>query len=385
MKKEILENQALYQQMLFFDPLKKKAVFETKDGKLNIYYAEEKLGVKLIDKGVVEFNYYAPNAKSVKVKGIGGSMPQEYDMTPVGNGYWQAVAHDINPGFHYHTYFVDGVQTTNPLAPYGYGCFYAINYFDMPEDDSDFFLLQNVPHGDIRMELYKSTVNGRTKAAWVYTPPGYDENLDKKYPVLYIQHGVGENEIGWIWQGKLNYIADNLIAAGKMEEMIIVMNSGYAFVPGEKNMFFPGDFDSELVGDCIPFIDGKFRTKSEREYRAIAGLSLGSSQAYYSGIMHMEDTFSAIGIFSGGARPIGMLNAFDVSSAFEDGEKFNKLIKVFFVSAGEQERMIDANRTFLNEIKETKGINSVHYSRPGYHEWDVWRYSAYEFLQLIFK
>lgn len=386
MKKEVYENQALYQQMMFFDPLNKKAVFERKDGVTSVHYVDEKQGVRILSKGVVEFNYYAPNAKSVRVKGMGGSMPQEYEMKPLGDGYWQVIAEDINPGFHYHVYFVDGVQTINQLAtPLGYGCFFNINYFDMPEEDSDFFLLQKVPHGDVRMELYKSSVNGRTKAAWVYTPPGYDENPDKKYPVLYIQHGVGEDETGWIWQGKLNYIADNLLAAGKMEEMLIVMNSGYAFVPGGKYMFFPGDFDSELVNDCIPFIDGKYRTLTDRENRGIAGLSLGSAQAYYSGITHMEDTFSAIGIFSGGVTPKGMLDSYDLSYAYDDPEKFNRLLKLLFVSAGEQEGMLERNKEFLEEIKNTKGINSVIYSRPGYHEWDVWRYSAYEFLQLLFK
>ena len=389
MKKEIINNQALYQHMLFFDPLNKRAVLyrsnEDADIAERIYYVDEKPGVRILENGDVEFNYYAPGAKSVKVKGIGGSMPQEYDMEPVGDGYWQVVAKDIAPGFHYHIYIVDGVQTTNQLAPYGYGCFYVINFFEKPDEDSDFFLLHDVPHGDIRMELYKSSVTGRIKAAWVYTPPGYDQNVDKRYPVLYIQHGVGENETGWIWHGKLNYIADNLLAEGKMEEMIIVMNSGYAFVPGEKYMFFPGDFDSELVNDCIPFIDSKYRTLADREHRAVAGLSLGSAQAYYSGITHMEDTFSAIGIFSGGVRPVGMFDSYDLSWAFEDPEKFNRLIKVFFVSAGEQEMMYESNKEFLQRMKEEKGINSVFYSRPGYHEWDVWRYSAREFLQLLFK
>ena len=385
MYKDLVKNQALYQHMLFFDPLNKKAVFEEKDGEMNIYYVDEKPGVKIRENGDVEFNYYAPGAKSVKVKGLGGSMPQTYDMEPVVDGYWQAVADDIPPGFHYHVYFVDGVQTTNILAPYGYGNFYSINFFEKPDEDSEFFLLQNVPHGDIRMELYKSSVTGRTKAAWVYTPPGYDANVAKRYPVLYIQHGVGENESGWIWQGKLNYIADNLLAEGKMKEMIVVMNTGYAFVPGGRYMFFPGDFDSELVNDCIPFIDGKCRTLADRENRAVAGLSLGSSQAYYSGITHMDDTFSAIGIFSGGADPKGMFGSYDLSYAFEDPDKFNRLIKVFFVSTGNRDMMYEDNVEFLENMKKTKGINSIGYFIPGYHEWDVWRLSAREYLQLLFK
>jgi enterochelin esterase-like enzyme len=202
---------------------------------------------------------------------------------------------------------------------------------------------------------------------------------------MYIQHGVGENETGWIWQGKLNYIADNLIAAGKCEEMIIVMNSGYAFEDGKINMFLPGDFERELVHDCIPFIDGKYRTLTDKDHRAIAGLSLGSAQALSIGMNHMEDLFSYVGVFSGGVAAKGMFGDFDISAAFEDGERFNRLLKVFFVSFGEQEPMGERNRATLDELYKTKGIKSVVYSRPGYHEWDVWRYSAREYLQLLFK
>lgn len=383
MKKEIIENQALNQHILFFDPVNVKV---EADGINPPKHFDEKQGVIVYENGDVEFNFYAPNAKSVRVAGAGGSMPQSYDMEPVGGGYWQVIAKDIAPGYHYHNYFVDGVQTTNQLAPYGYGMFYAINFFEKPAEDAEFFLLHDVPHGDIRMELYKATVTGRTKAVWVYTPPGYDENTNKKYPVLFIQHGVSENETGWIWQGKLNYIADNLLAEGKIEEMLIVATEDYAFVPDGYYMFFPGDFDSELVNDIVPFIDGKFRTFGDREHRAIAGLSLGAAQAYYSGVTHMEDTFSHLGVFSSGIDPIGMFNSYDINYAFEDIEKFNRLLKVFFVSAGEQEvPMCQNSKDFLKTMKEQKGLNSVMYSHPGYHEWDVWRYSLREYLQLLFK
>lgn len=382
MKKEILDNQAMYQHITFFDPI--DISVDMSGGGFPKHTAEKK-GVVIRENGYVEFNFYAPNAKSVRVSGIGGSMPQCYDLKPLGDGYWQAVATDIVPGFHYIDFFVDGVKTINQLAPIGYGCFYAINFFEKLDEDSEFFLLQDVPHGDIRMELYKSSENGRTKAAWVYTPPSYDENTYKKYPVLYIQHGVGENETGWIWQGKLNYIADNLLAEGKMKEMLIVMNAGYAFKPDGYYMFFPGDFDSELTKDCIPFIDSKYRTLSDRENRAIAGLSLGAGQALYSGITHMEDLFSAIGVFSCGIQPKGMFDAYDLTEAFSDGERFNKYIKLFFSSAGEQEPMIVKNKEIIKELKEKKGIDTVFYSRPGYHEWDVWRYSACEYLKRLFK
>ena len=197
------------------------------------------------------------------------------------------------------------------------------------------------------MEYYKSSVNDRIKCAWVYCPPGYDSS-DERYPVLYIQHGVGENETGWVWQGKINYIADNLIADGFAEKMIIVMNSGYAFKEGEDPVFFPGDFDSELVNDCIPYIDSKYRTKTDKRNRAVAGLSLGSSQAFLSAMLH-RDIFGSLGVFSGGF-PIKR-GEYDFTDYFADAEKVNSDFDLIFVSGGEQEGFVERTLPQLNELR----------------------------------
>ena len=384
-REEILRNQALDQHMLFFSPLNKKAVFERDGERPRIYYVPEKPGVRVLDFGKAEFNFYAPEAITVTVKGWGGSMPQEYALQAVEKGYWQCVAEDVLPGFHYCDFFVDGVRTVNPLAPVGYGGFRVCNFFEMPEADSDFWLLQDVPHGELRMEQYTSSVNGRVKACWVYTPPGYDAHPRRRYPVLYIQHGAGENETGWFWQGKLNYIADNLIAAGKCPEMIIVANSGYAFEEGRIDMFLPGDFDRELTQDCIPFIDKRFRTLADKDNRAIAGLSLGSAQAFTIGLDHRRDLFSWIGVFSGGVGYKGMFDSYDVTEAFADGEAFNRDIKLLFVSWGSHEPMGERNAAFLDEIEQEKGIRAVRHVHEGWHEWDVWRHAACEYMQRIFR
>ena len=386
-KQEILNNQALQQHMLFFSPLNRKAQRDNSgpNGRPRLHYVEEKQGVKILDYGVAEFNFYAPEAKTVSVKGWGGSMPQQFDLHPTENGYWQCVGEGILPGFHYCDFYVDGVRTINQLAPVGYGGFRVVNFFEMPEEGSAFWLMQNVPHGDVRMEQYTSSVNGRVKAAWVYTPPTYDQNPDKRYPVLYIQHGVGENETGWIWQGKLNYIADNLIAEGKCEEMIIVVNSGYAFVDGQIDMFLPGDFDRELVQDCIPFIDKKFRTLTDKDHRAIAGLSLGSAQAFTIGLAHRKDTFSYVGVFSGGVAAKSAFGGYDMTDVFADGEAFNRDIKLLFVSWGTHEPMGEHNAEFLDQIEREQGIKAVRHTHEGWHEWDVWRYAAHAYMQLLFK
>lgn len=384
MHKNVTENQALGQHALFFDPLNKVAKFEKNEkGEFTIYYVDEKPAVRVLENGDVEFNYYAPGAKSVRVEGIGGSMPQKFDLQPAGDGYWHAVVHDIAPGFHYHRYYVDGVQATNIKAPFGYGCFEVINYFEVPNaEDCDFFMLRDVPHGTVRMELFKSSLTGRTRCCYIYTPPGYDENLSRRYPVLYLQHGGGENETGWIWQGKINYIMDNLLAEGKCEEMIIVMNSGYVFKPGaEQDGSGLGWFDEMLVKDCIPFIDSRYRTLADRTGRAVAGLSMGGMQSNVT-IMKNLDLFANVGIFSGGFTVKG--KGFDLTDLFENPEKCNETFKLLFVSIGQQEHGYVQLEERMNELRR-KGVKNVFYSCPGYHEWDVWRYSAREFLKLVFK
>lgn len=387
------QNQIIPSHMLFFDPLNKEARVPddvpAEKGYQALYYADRRPGIEVHGNGKVTFSFYAPDASRVEVAGIGGNLGTDrHSMERVpsagkeDDGFWSVTLTDIPAGFHYHEYFVDGTRCINPDAPLGYGCFYPINFFEMPDEDSGFYSMQDVPHGDVRMELYPSPVNGIVKACWVYTPYGYDESLSRQYPVLYIQHGVGENETGWIWQGKLNLIADNLASEGKCRDMIIVMNSGYAFVEGEDPVFFPGDFDRELTEGCIPFIEKKYRILPGRDNRAIAGLSLGSTQAFAIGMNH-RDLFSWIGVFSGGlpiTRP-----EYDYTEFFNDPRDIDQALHLLFISCGEQEPMYESTMEAAERIAESgcKSILAKHY--PGYHVWDVWRYSARDFLQEVFQ
>lgn len=381
------QNQIIPSHLLFFDPFYMEAQIprsvSREKGYQAIRYVDRKPGVDVHGNGRVTFHFYAPEASSVEVAGIGGGMGNKrHPMEKDADGFWSVTLTDIPAGFHYHEYYVDNNRCTNPDVPLGYGCFYPINYFEMPDADSDFYYLKDVPHGDVRMELYASPVTGHTKACWVYTPHGYEENPAAQYPVLYIQHGVGENETGWIWQGKLNLIADNLAAEGKCRDMIIVMNSGYAFVEGEDPVFFPGDFDRELTEGCIPFIENKYRILPGRDNRAIAGLSLGSTQAFSIGMKHRE-LFSWIGVFSGGlpiTRP-----EYDYTDFFADPAAIDGALHLLFVSCGEQEPMYGPTMESVNRIQQSgcQCILGTHY--PGYHVWDVWRYSARDFLQEVFQ
>jgi enterochelin esterase-like enzyme len=383
MKKEIIENQALHEHALFFDPVDRDLVFASDEaGRPMGKYVKKHPGVEVKPNGDAVFSYHAPNAKSVQVAGIGGTMgSQRYDMKPCGNGDWTVTVSGIGPGFHYHEYYVDGNRACNDLAPLGYGCFRAINFFEMPEIHSDFYLLQDVPHGTIRMDYFESTVTGRTRNCYVYTPPGYEEHPEKRYPVLYLQHGGGESETGWIWQGKVNYIMDNLLASGQCKEMIIVMNNGYAEAEGYEYDSAIGLLDQVLVKDCIPFIDKKYRTIADRHSRAMAGLSMGGFQTQYA-VFHHPEYFASLGMFS--AVFIEKDENYDYTPLFEDAEEFNRQFDLIFVSAGDQEPISVSNAEILGRLRK-KGIHSVMYVTPGYHEWQVWRYSCCEFLKRVFQ
>lgn len=373
-------NQSLSSHTLFFDPVNRKVDWSRVDSGLNmIPYVEEKPGVLVLENGDVVFHFFAPDADSVEVANLGGPRHQ---MTCCSDGYWSVTLSGIPAGFYYHHYFVNGMLTTNKLTPFGYGCFQPINYYEVPDHESDFYLLQKVPHGTIRMELYESEVTGRTRNCWIYTPPGYDQDSNKLYPVLYLQHGGGENEIGWVWQGKINYILDNLLAANLCEEMLVVMNSGYAFKDDELTNFLPGDFDSVLMKDCIPFIEHNYRVKKDRNNRAMAGLSMGAFQTLETTFRHI-DAFSWIGLLSG-SLSIKANSNYDHRSLFNDPDEFNECVNLLFLAMGEQEAgypsIVEEHQKLLE-----KGIQSTLFTCPGQHDWQVWRKSIHSFLTRLFR
>lgn len=380
-------NIALDSHGLFYDPayLKMK-LFTDSEGRIGPRHTYENPGVKVSEDGSVEFCFFAPNAKKVQVAGLNGlEMGSKlHDMVKDEEGYWRVTLNDMPDGCHYHEYFVDGNCVINPLASIGYGCHKAINFFEKAGKDCEFYQQQNVPHGTIHMELFDSKVTGKTRNCWVYTPPGYEQNTQKEYPVLYLQHGGGENETGWIWQGKVNYIIDNLIADKKCSEMIIVMNCLYCLDDRIEQEFLSGDFDSMLVNDCIPFIESKYRVKPGDENRAMAGLSMGSYHTVMTTLKHLG-MFPYIGIFSGSLDRRWYCD-FDHNKVFDNSKNFNEKVKCLFFGIGEQEdRLINNMGEYYRILTQEKGIPVTWYTCPGYHEWTVWRKCLYEFAQLLFR
>jgi len=271
--------------------------------------------------------------------------------------------------------------------PFGYGCSRVMNFIEVADPAEDFYLLKDVPHGSVRMEIYKSSVSGRFRNCWVYTPPRYDQNVGKSYPVLYIQHGGGENETGWVWQGKINYIIDNLLAAGQCAEMIVVMNSGYVYNEVAEGLFANASLGDVIVKDCIPFIDANFRTKADRQNRAISGLSMGGGHAKTIAFEH-NDYFANLGVFSSGSGFEAVGNNlgvdYDYSSFFVSPEFYNKTMRLTFVGCGEQDPRHEYTGPQVKALQD-KGFAVQYHSYPGYHEWDVWRFCARDFIKQLFK
>jgi len=339
------------------------------------------VGARPLENGNVFVTFYAPEAQSVSAFHEDVSIELEKDE----NGVWSGELPYDEPGFKQLGFRVNGVRVMNPMAPIAFGSGRPINYVDIPDTACEYLLLKDVPHGSITHEIFKSSVTGRYETCLVYTPPGYKHDLDKRYPVIYLQHGGGENEMCWVYQGKINYIMDNLLAEGKAVPALIVMNNGMVQVGDGKGglVVDKEKFQDLLIEDCIPMIEKEYRVKPGKENRAIAGLSMGSLQSGKI-IMERTDMFSAAGLFTGFLPPRTPVSELPYLKVLDNAEFFNKEVRLFFRAMGNKEPSIPL---FASEAKmcDEKGIKYVERIYPGGHEWRVWRAAAHDFLQLVFK
>ncbi len=323
----------------------------------------------------VEFQVQAPEAQEVAVDICGKVYPMQREE----DGPWKVVTEALEPGFHYYFLVVDGMRLSDPNSQLFFGTGVDASAIDIPEAGVDFYLEKNVPRGEVRMQRYWSETLNAWRTCYVYLPAEYDSNPSKRYPVLYLQHGGGEDETGWARQGKTDIILDNLIAAKKAVPMLIVMDYGQA-----------GDFAQILLNETIPMIDSKYRTLADPKHRAMAGLSFGGGQSWSIGLKHPE-VFSSIGIFSsgmfGGVGP-GAYAPFSVESQLPellaDPVAFNAAHPVFYMSCGEGDPRIEHTRAAA-EALNAAGAKVKFTAWPGGHEWQPWRKSLNEFCQLVFK
>jgi enterochelin esterase family protein len=338
----------------------------------------------------VTFRLKAPDAQKMRVH-----VDKDYDMERDTNGVWSVTTTPQVPGFHYYWFILDGLNVCDPASETFFGWGRQCSGLEVPSKGEDFYDVKDVPHGEIRQRPYFSKTTGDWRRAFVYTPPDYDSNRDARYPVLYLQHGAGEDERGWSLQGRVNHIMDNLIAGKKAKPMLIVMEEGYAQKAGSSLGAAPPDsrrapsaFEGVVINDLISMIDATYRTKTNREDRAMAGLSMGGMQTF-SITLNNLDKFAYIGGFSGAGGGFGG-GTFDAKTAHSgvlaDADAFNKKVKLVWLGIGtaEGERFYNGVKNYRDAL-EKAGIKTVLYEPPGTaHEWQTWRRCLREFAPLLF-
>lgn len=336
--------------------------------------------------GRVTFRLAAPEAKRVQLQPGGGDNglgKSAVDLVRGEDGEWTLTTEPAVPGFHYYWFLVDGAIVNDPGSETFFGWERQCSGIEIPEPGVDFYDVKEVPHGEVRSFWYHSEVAGKPRRALVYTPPGYNQAAER-YPVLYLQHGAGEDERGWTNQGRANFILDNLIAAEKAKPMIVVMDCGYATKKGETARAFDfGGFEAVLTEELIPKIDGAYRTMADRDHRALAGLSMGGMQALHIGLRH-PDLFSAVGAFS---APV--FGKFDVTTSFDgvfaDAPAFNEKVDLLWLGYGTAEGFGDGVKEMHGALEEG-GIEHVLFESPGTsHEWQTWRRSLHDFAPRLFR
>jgi enterochelin esterase-like enzyme len=382
--------------------------------------------------GRVTFRVHLPWAQNVRLEGGQGLCPSPVPMKKDADGNWCVTLAPTVMGFHYYWFNVDGTKMNDPGSEtfFGYGNETSgIEIPDPQQISSDLVTAPVIPfyaphsgsHGQLHENVYFSEITGNWRRCFVYTPPGYDEvtNGATRYPVLYLQHGAGENETGWSRQGGVNFIMDNIILGNtssffaflgggvpKAREMIVVMDNGYATYAKSSSdkgdpsgsYSFPGTeaFGAVMVQELIPMIDRTYRTIADRNHRAMAGLSMGGSQTMAVTLTHLE-LFSYIGTFSGAQFIRRRTQAgapaqppFDPRTSyggvFADADAFNSKVHLLWMGAGTAElAMSESLRENAAKLREANIKLTEYYSPGTAHEWQTWRICLNKFAPLLFK
>ena len=346
----------------------------------------------------VTFRFNAPDAQKVQVSIV--NVP--HDMIKGVDGLWTYTSEPQDKGYHNYWMIVDGAVVVDPATEAFIGYGHMCNGFEIPDPEGGFYQLKDVPHGNVLISNYYSKVAGSWRQIFVYTPPMYDNTISR-YPVLYLQHGGGEDERVWTEMGRTNLILDNLIAEGKITPFIVVMETSavgpqFPMLPrpaaasavtpapegARQAMQAPGapgttsrprfSFDKYaelMISDMIPWVDKNFRTIPDQAHRAMSGLSMGAMCTKAVTLAHPE-TFSYIGLFSGG-------------SIAPDEITDKSKVKHVFMSYGSRERGSEGVAAAADALNKA-GVKSTSYVSPlTAHEWQSWRRSLYEFAQVLFK
>ena len=335
----------------------------------------------------------APNAAKVQLAGALTAAP--LDMAKGADGAWTVTTPPVVPGFHYYWFMVDGQQMNDPSTDAFFGYGRPTSGIEVPTPGEDFYQAKDVAHGQVRMSWYLSKTTGQWRRAMVYTPPEYDKDARTRYPVLYLQHGAGEDETGWTKQGHANFILDNLYAAKKAKPMIVVMDKGYAPIAGAApaappaggrgapGTLSPSAFESVVIDDLIPYIDRTFRTLTDRDHRAMAGLSMGSNQALQITLRNL-DKFSWLGFFSGATVSGDLDTAYN--GVLKNAADFNKRVHLLWMGAGTAEDRLMTALDTSRDVLTNRGVKHVIFKSEGTaHEWHTWRRHLNDFAPRLFQ
>ena len=329
------------------------------------------------------FRIQAPQAKKIIVD----ICSKQYEMQPQGNGVFMAVTDPLPVGFHYYFMNIDGVNFIDPASETFFGTNREAGGLEVPEGpEGDYYRpQQGVPAGCVRSIYYYSKEQSKWRHAMVYTPAEYDQKqgFKKRYPVLYLQHGMGEGETSWTLQGKMQHIMDNAIASGEAVPMIVVMESGdikAGMGRGQSMADYGASFYPVLLNDLIPYIDANFRTKTDRDNRAMAGLSWGGHQTFDI-VFNNMDKFAWLGTFSGAIFGLDLKTAYN--GVFTNAEEFNKKIHYMYMNWGSED--------FIKSGDIVKGLQEMGIKVEGKqsegtaHEFLTWRRGLHEFIPHLFK
>lgn len=333
---------------------------------------------EILPEGCVQFRLYYPNAKSVALQFL-WSEPITIPLEREGDLWIGKV--EVGAGLNGLFVLVDGNEVLSPALPIGFSSNRPLNMIEVPETDA-VIEPKDVPHGSVVMDQFYSRVTNRLERIYVYLPPDY-QTSGKRYPVLYLQHGHGENETTWVTQGRMNSIADNLIAAGQATATIVVMCNGMTDFEGENGveLSYAEAFPHMLLEEVIPYIEGRYRTLADADHRAMAGLSMGSIQTSIITLNHPE-LFSHVGVFSGFVQD--PLAGYANHLTSENLDRYRNAFKLYFRAIGDQDPFLPHFRSD-DELLARYGIDCERRIYPGGHEWKVWQHCFHDFYQLLFK
>ena len=331
----------------------------------------------------VTFRVRAVNATNVTVSGEwpGGTKP----MTRDERGVWSVTLGPLEPDLYGYSFSIDGFQTIDPgnsaVKPMRSP---RTSILEIPgETPKPWEFVPSMPHGTVRVHTYQSKSLGRKRGLQVYTPPGYDQK-SSSYPVLYLLHGSGDNEATWTALGRAQFITDALLAEGKARPMIIVMTDGHAMPPqsvgtnAADRARATGAYESDLLGDVMPFVEKNYRVKSGPANRAIIGLSMGGGQSLTIGLNHPE-LFAWVGGMSAAVSDPEKT----IASALKDAKATNKKLKLLWFACGKDDFLLKRNQDFA-EILTRHGIQHEYRETAGNHSWPIWRKYLVDFLPLVF-